>query len=95
MKNRRPALVSPVAFPLLCLPFRITAILNNSVPPAKMADIPEAYPPSKIGEYTVVAEIAEGTFGKVKSLLTFLLGTTSATSDISEQWQSIPLQVIK
>ena len=25
------------------------------------------YPPSKLGEYTVVQEIGEGTFGKVKS----------------------------
>ena len=25
-------------------------------------------PPSKLGEYTVVQEIAEGTFGKVKSM---------------------------
>jgi len=27
-----------------------------------------AMPPSKLGEYTVVQEIAEGTFGKVKSM---------------------------
>jgi hypothetical protein len=27
-------------------------------------------PPSKLGEYTVVQEIAEGTFGKVKSMYT-------------------------
>ena len=26
----------------------------------------ESYPPSKLGEYKVVGEIAEGTFGKVK-----------------------------
>jgi hypothetical protein len=25
-------------------------------------------PPSKLGEYTIVQEIAEGTFGKVKSM---------------------------
>jgi len=25
------------------------------------------YPPSKLGEYTVIQEIGEGTFGKVKS----------------------------
>jgi hypothetical protein len=25
-------------------------------------------PPSKLGEYTVIQEIAEGTFGKVKSV---------------------------
>lgn len=27
----------------------------------------ESFPPSKLGEYKVVGEIAEGTFGKVKS----------------------------
>lgn len=32
------------------------------------SDIPaEKFPPSKLGEYKVVDEIAEGTFGKVKS----------------------------
>jgi carbon catabolite-derepressing protein kinase len=30
-------------------------------------DTHPVYPPSKLGEYTVVQEIAEGTFGKVKS----------------------------
>jgi len=25
------------------------------------------YPPEKLGEYTVIEDIAEGTFGKVKS----------------------------
>lgn len=29
--------------------------------------IKETYPASKLGEYTVIQEIAEGTFGKVKS----------------------------
>ena len=33
-----------------------------------MADLPEMFPPSKLGEYTVIQDIAEGTFGKVKSL---------------------------
>ena len=27
----------------------------------------ESFPPSKLGEYKVINEIAEGTFGKVKS----------------------------
>ena len=31
----------------------------------------ESYSPSKLGEYKVVNEIAEGTFGKVKSKHTF------------------------
>ena len=30
-------------------------------------DPPQKYPAYKLGEYTVVGEIAEGTFGKVKS----------------------------
>lgn len=29
--------------------------------------IKDTFPPSKLGEYTVIQEIAEGTFGKVKS----------------------------
>lgn len=29
--------------------------------------IKNSFPPSKLGEYTVIQEIAEGTFGKVKS----------------------------
>ena len=33
----------------------------------------ESFPPSKLGEYKVVDEIAEGTFGKVKSAFTLLL----------------------
>ena len=32
-------------------------------------DIPDMYPASRLGEYTVVSEIAEGTFAKVKSKL--------------------------
>lgn len=31
------------------------------------SDIPEVYPASKLGEYTVLRDVAEGTFGKVKS----------------------------
>lgn len=31
-----------------------------------MEEIPDVYPPSKLGEYTVMSDIAEGTFGKVK-----------------------------
>jgi len=31
------------------------------------SDEEEIYPPSKLGEYTVVQEIGQGTFGKVKS----------------------------
>jgi hypothetical protein len=33
----------------------------------------ERFPPSKLGEYKVVDEIAEGTFGKVKSTLIVLV----------------------
>jgi carbon catabolite-derepressing protein kinase len=32
-----------------------------------MSDQPTTFPPSKLGEYTVIQDIAEGTFGKVKS----------------------------
>jgi carbon catabolite-derepressing protein kinase len=32
-----------------------------------MSDQFTPYPPSKLGEYTVIQDIAEGTFGKVKS----------------------------
>ena len=38
-----------------------------------MADLPEMFPPSKLGEYTVIKDIAEGTFGKVKSTSCTLL----------------------
>jgi carbon catabolite-derepressing protein kinase len=31
------------------------------------SDLPEIYPASKLGEYTVLRDVAEGTFGKVKS----------------------------
>lgn len=34
-----------------------------------MTEILESFPASKLGEYTVIDEIAEGTFGKVKSAL--------------------------
>lgn len=32
-----------------------------------MVDNPMLFPASKLGEYTVIGDIAEGTFGKVKS----------------------------
>jgi hypothetical protein len=32
-----------------------------------MSDQPTTFPPSKLGEYIVIQDIAEGTFGKVKS----------------------------
>jgi carbon catabolite-derepressing protein kinase len=31
------------------------------------SETPEIYPASKLGEYTVLRDVAEGTFGKVKS----------------------------
>lgn len=34
---------------------------------------PAPVTPSKLGEYTVVQEIAEGTFGKVKSMYLIIL----------------------
>ena len=35
--------------------------------------IKNTYPPARLGEYTVIQEIAEGTFGKVKSTLRFVV----------------------
>lgn len=79
MKDRRPALVSlELSSPLP--PFQRNRSSEDLSSPAKMAEPPETFSPSRIGEYTVVAEIAEGTFGKVKSLSTFLLGSASATT---------------
>lgn len=40
-----------------------TSILTMSV----TSEEEGTYPPSKLGEYTVIQEIGEGTFGKVKS----------------------------
>lgn len=43
----------------------------------------ETFPPSKLGEYKVVKDIAEGTFGKVKSVYRFQhlpLATTNVLS---------------
>jgi carbon catabolite-derepressing protein kinase len=34
-------------------------------------EIKDMFPASKLGEYTVIQEIAEGTFGKVKSVSCF------------------------
>ena len=51
--------------PALSLPNRT---VHACRPLATMGDeIPHVFPPSKLGEYTVISEIAEGTFGKVKS----------------------------
>ena len=38
-----------------------------------MTDLPDVFSPSKLGEYTVLRDIAEGTFGKVKSTSYILL----------------------
>lgn len=51
-----------------------TSSTTASRPLINMADDTiEALPPSKIGEYKVISEIAEGTFGKVKSTWTWLV----------------------
>jgi hypothetical protein len=46
-----------------------TKLSVTTTTPAMAAtdDKHKVYPPSKLGEYTVVQDIAEGTFGKVKS----------------------------
>lgn len=47
-----------------------------------MAEIvSQTFPASKLGEYTVIDEIAEGTFGKVKSELHELCMVALAYSD--------------
>ncbi|KAI0079547.1 snf 1 [Panus rudis PR-1116 ss-1] len=50
-----------------------------------MVDIPNVYPPSKLGEYTVIGDIAEGTFGKVKMALHTVTGHKVAMKFISKQ----------
>ncbi|TCD63348.1 ATP binding [Steccherinum ochraceum] len=47
-------------------------------------DIPHAYPPSRLSEYTVVSEIAEGTFGKVKMAVHTVTGHRVAMKFISK-----------
>ena len=39
----------------------------SSDAPKMLDDLPTALPASKLGEYTVIGDIAEGTFGVVKS----------------------------
>ncbi|PCH34349.1 snf 1 [Wolfiporia cocos MD-104 SS10] len=50
-----------------------------------MADIPHTFPASKLGEYTVIKEIAEGTFGKVKMAVHTITGHHVAMKFISKQ----------
>ncbi|OBZ78978.1 Carbon catabolite-derepressing protein kinase [Grifola frondosa] len=53
---------------------------------ANMAEEPHmTYPPSKLGEYTVTGEIAEGTFGKVKMAVHTVTGQRVAMKFISKQ----------
>ncbi|KAM6498911.1 Protein kinase-like domain containing protein [Amanita muscaria] len=49
-----------------------------------MADLPEMFPPSKLGEYTVIQDIAEGTFGKVKMAMHTITGHKVAMKYISK-----------
>ncbi|KAI0317944.1 kinase-like domain-containing protein [Amylostereum chailletii] len=48
-------------------------------------DVVSPLPASKLGEYTVVKEIAEGTFGKVKMAIHTLTGHTVAMKYLSKQ----------
>ncbi|CAL1694766.1 unnamed protein product [Somion occarium] len=50
-----------------------------------MADIPNTFPASKLGEYTVIQDIAEGTFGKVKMAVHTVTGHKVAMKFISKQ----------
>lgn len=55
--------------PLGSAPSPSSFIFSSSLSNAMVEADQPVYPPSKLGEYTVVQEIAEGTFGKVKSEL--------------------------
>ncbi|EIW87421.1 snf 1 [Coniophora puteana RWD-64-598 SS2] len=48
-------------------------------------DIPNCYPASKLGEYTVIQDIAEGTFGKVKMAIHTITGQRVAMKYISKR----------
>lgn len=50
-----------------------------------MTEILESFPASKLGEYTVIDEIAEGTFGKVKMAIHTITGHKVAMKFISKQ----------
>ena len=43
------------------------SILDSPDDDRNMNDQPTVHPPSKLGEYLVTGDIAEGTYGKVKS----------------------------
>ncbi|KIK02548.1 hypothetical protein K443DRAFT_677498 [Laccaria amethystina LaAM-08-1] len=49
-----------------------------------MTDFPNVFPPSKLGEYTVTKDIAEGTFGKVKMATHTITGHKVAMKYISK-----------
>lgn len=63
--------------------------------PSNMTDVQGKVAPSKLGEYTVIRDIAEGTFGKVKSMYgsPLCVGQDGMTTNFY-QWQNIPLRVI-
>ncbi|KAF7783883.1 hypothetical protein Agabi119p4_48 [Agaricus bisporus var. burnettii] len=48
------------------------------------SDVPEVYPASKLGEYTVLRDVAEGTFGKVKMAQHTVTGHLVAMKYISK-----------
>ncbi|TFK42231.1 snf 1 [Crucibulum laeve] len=52
--------------------------------PPTMTDAHGMYPPSKLGEYTVIQDIAEGTFGKVKMATHTITGHKVAMKYISK-----------
>ncbi|KAF8621753.1 hypothetical protein AX15_007546 [Amanita polypyramis BW_CC] len=49
-----------------------------------MTDLLDMFPPSKLGEYTVLKDIAEGTFGKVKMAMHTITGHKVAMKYISK-----------
>lgn len=48
-------------------PFPTSLPLSPALTMSSTSEEEAFYPPSKLGEYTVVQEVGEGTFGKVKS----------------------------
>lgn len=57
-----------------------------------MAEITGTFPPSRLGEYTVISEIAEGTFGKVKSASALFVPV--ALSSLSDILRTVALHTV-
>ena len=51
-----------------------------------MGESVDKYPPTKLGEYVVLEDIAEGTFGRVKSALLDIHKATLTSPPSPSQW---------